>query len=149
MTLPPDTRRPLPGGEVRAVLLMAAALLCLPVLLMLAIQYIDSHENVASQCMYSQPAGVAKVNDPLVTASTTAMPAGRLCVYLAEGGGEIVVQTGWPTTVFGLAATAAIAVLTLFALGVRHGRGVVVTLLPAIVALGLWAMVLLSAHTAH
>ncbi|MDR2322179.1 MAG: hypothetical protein LBE60_11095, partial [Microbacterium sp.] len=87
------------------VLLTVAAALCIPVLIMLFSQYADSHENVGSQCAYAQPPGVVLTETPIVFAAETAMPAGRLCVYKASGGGVISTQTGWPTTIFGFLAT--------------------------------------------
>ncbi len=133
----------------RPILLAVAFALCIPVLLMAFTQYVDSHENVAAQCFHAPPAGAAISETALVHSAETAIPAGRLCVYEASAGGTISVQTGWPTTIAGLAATLAIAALTVVAVRSRRGRSLIVALLPALVTLGLWAIVFLSAHTMH
>ncbi|MBS1906611.1 MAG: hypothetical protein JST33_08605 [Actinobacteria bacterium] len=135
--------------SIYSLLLTVAAVLCIPVLIMTFSQYVDAHENVASQCVYAQPPGVALTEAPIVYAAETAVPAGRLCVYEASGGGVISTQTGWPTTILGLLATVAAAAVTFLALRYRRSHGVILTLLPVIVIAGLWTIVALSAHAVH
>lgn len=140
---------PLTLPKVRWQTLVALAMLCvLPVLFMAGSQYIDGRENVAAQCARAlEPEGVADVEVPLRSASVTAMPAGRLCVYDAADGRTVSVQTGWAATGLGVAGSLAAAALTATALK-RGGRDrVVITLLPATLIVMTWTVVILSAHT--
>jgi len=134
----------------RAWPFVVLAVLCiLPVLVMAGIQYMDGRENVSSRCTISfdLPEGAVIHENNLVSSSVTAFPAGRLCVFKAIDGGTVSAQTGWPTTIAGLAATIAAVVLTVVAVRRLRGGRRIAALIPAVVIALLWTLVVLSAHT--
>lgn len=126
-----------------------AALCIFPVLVMAGVQYMDGRENVSYRCAVDQelPAGAVISESNHVSSSVTAFPAGRLCVFKAVDGGTVAVQTGWPTTLIGLAATIAAIVLTVIAVRRLRGGKRIAALVPTAVIVLLWIVVILSAHT--
>ena len=132
-----------------AVAMILAVLCTLPVAGMAMTQYIDGRGNAAYQCamVAELPAGALEGEDSLQEASVTWMPAGRQCTYSAVEGGTVSAQTGWPSTVAGMAATVLAAGLTVVALRYRGRRGYVTTLMPGAVIVLIWTAVIASAHT--
>lgn len=130
---------------------MALAVLCiLPVAGTAFSQYVDGRENVAYQCamLPELPAGALDSEDSLQEASVTSIPAGRLCTFSAIDGDTVSDQTGWPSTIAGMIASTLAGALTVIALRVRGQHGNLPTLAPGAVIALIWAVILLSAHTA-
>ncbi|HWV50684.1 MAG TPA: hypothetical protein VN035_14635 [Microbacterium sp.] len=127
------------------------AMLCiLPVAGMAISQYIDGRENVAYQCAMDPelPPGIREGETALREASVTSMPAGRLCVFSAADRETVAAQTGWPSTISGIAASMLAALLTVVAWRRRGEHGAVMTLLPVVIIMVIWGIVFASAHTA-
>lgn len=127
------------------------AVLCIfPVLFMAGSQYLDWHDNVHSRCeALPQPVGVSHSYPiALKSASVTAIPAGRLCVWDLENGGTASAQTGWPVSIAGIAATllAAVATAIIFRRRVSIGQAMVQSL-PTLVIILIWLEVIASAST--
>lgn len=131
-------------------LIILLALCVLPVLVMAAVQYSEVRESASYRCTVGQPRPETVVvsERDLVSASVTAFPVGRLCVFEAQGGGTVEVQTGWHTTIVGLAATAGLAVLTVIVMRrLRNGGQRIAAMIPAAVVALVWITLILSAHT--
>ncbi|MDR6868932.1 hypothetical protein J2Y69_003558 [Microbacterium resistens] len=126
--------------------IVLAALCILPILVTAGVQYLDGRENVSYRCTVDAdlPEGAAIGEDNLVSSAVTAFPAGRLCVYKAEGGGTVSVQTGWTPTLIGAAATIIATALTIAAY--RRRSRIVVFIPLAGIAL-LWLIVIVNART--
>ncbi len=135
------------SSRVRARLLTIAVVCTVPVILMLAGQFLDSRENVVTRCLLATaPAGAVRNENPIVSASVTAFPAGRRCVYDAIGGGTISTQTGWPLSLFAAISTVAVAVMTILILR-RSRQHVFVALLPGLLVTLLWGAAILNSRT--
>ncbi|MBW1639122.1 hypothetical protein G3H63_08550 [Microbacterium resistens] len=111
-------------------------------------QYVDRGENVVGSCRdLPTPEDAAPVDNALRQASLTAVPAGILCEWDRAGGGTVSVQTGWPTTVAGLAGSVLLVVFTAAALRWPGAGRRFVTVIPLALGTALWIVVFLSVHT--
>lgn len=138
-----STTAPERRGLAVTVLVIVAILSTIPLLAMAVSQYADTRENVEYRCLIDDHGPDIKQSDSaLKEARITALPAGRLCVWDAFGGGEVRHQTGWPLTIAALVASVAGlgASVGIVCLAARpRDRWLVAA--PTIVTLGVWLIV--------
>ncbi|RKN69142.1 LPXTG cell wall anchor domain-containing protein [Microbacterium sp. CGR2] len=109
------------GVQAGWVIVAACAVAALSVWFAMASAYADARE-IEGQCFQNSPPSAVVTEDASAFESDrTALPAGRSCVYDAQGGGTVSTQTGWPTTIAAFAGTG-IAALALGLAFVRRRR---------------------------
>lgn len=141
----------LPGTGVRAaspgrtvVFFVIALFGSLPVLGMLAFQFIGARPDVGSACSAGGLPPDAVISEgPPRDAFVTSFPAGRYCEWESLSGGVTAYQTGWPTTIIGCAATALVVWMTVLALRERRPKRPWIALLPMALVFVAWVLVFL------
>lgn len=148
-----DAMTPVRRGATAWWIPFVLAIGCLfPVAIAALSQYGDARGNVVSACLQGQErlSGAIAAEAVLVEARLTAFPVGRLCVWEAADGEEAVQQTGWLATILGVIGAAGCVMGSVLAFrAASTGRRRITSLVPLAIALGLWLIIVLSAHSAQ